>query len=180
MGGHVQLLRVGLCLKNTPRFIDNPRMQETTYRFGWLHLFTFVSAAASAASAVFWLLGGATGGALIANPADFQATPVGVSHPKAWPLAQSLGASISAPSTEPDPKQASRLRLLGVVAGDSDAKPGFALLSVDGGAPQTYAVGAKITDSWVLQSVQRRSATLGADIKGAALIRLELPKTDVP
>ncbi len=117
---------------------------------------------------------------MIANPADFQATPVGVSHPKAWPLAQSLGASISAPSTEPDPKQASRLRLLGVVAGDSDAKPGFALLSVDGGAPQTYAVGAKITDSWVLQSVQRRSATLGADIKGAALIRLELPKTDVP
>jgi hypothetical protein len=70
--------------------------------------------------------------------------------------------------------------LLGVVAGSSDDKPGFALVSVDGAAPKTYAVGAKVADAWVLQSVQRRSATLGADDKGAALITLELPKTNLP
>jgi hypothetical protein len=70
--------------------------------------------------------------------------------------------------------------LLGVVAGSSDDKPGFALVSVDGGAPKTYAVGAKVADAWVLQSVQRRSATLGADAKGAALVTLELPKTNLP
>jgi hypothetical protein len=72
------------------------------------------------------------------------------------------------------------LRLLGVVAGSSDDKPGFALVSVDGAAPKTYAVGAKVADAWVLQSVQRRSATLGADAKGAALVTLELPKTNLP
>ena len=155
-------------------------MQETTYRRGWLHFATFVSAAASAASAVFWVLGGPTGSALVASPSDFQAAPVAVSLPRALPLAQSLGASAGAASTEPAPSQASRLRLLGVVAGNPDAKPGWALLSVDGGAPRTYAVGAKVTDSWMLQSVQRRSATLGADLRGPAVITLELPKTNPP
>lgn len=163
-----------------PRFIDNPSMQETTYRRGWLHFATFVSAAASAASAVFWILGGTTGDVWVANPSDFYATPVDASLSKAWPLAQSLGASSAAPLTEPAPNQASRFRLLGVVASGSDAKPGFALVSVDAGPPRTYAVGAKVTDSWVLQSVQRRSATLGADVNGAAGITLELPKTNPP
>ncbi len=166
--------------KKTSPFIDNQSMQEPTTKRGWLHLATFVTAAASAASAVFWLLGGATGSALIANPSDFQSTPAASSVPNALSLAQSLGASSSAPLAEPAPSQASRLRLLGVVAGSSDDKPGFALVSVDGGAPKTYAVGAKVTDRWVLQSVQRRSATLGADAKGAALVTLELPKTSSP
>ncbi len=155
-------------------------MQETTSQRGWLHLATFVTAAASAASAVFWLSGGATGGGSIANPSDFQSTPAASSVPKALSLAQSLGASSSTPSAETAPSQASRLRLLGVVAGSSDDKPGFALVSVDGGSPKTYAVGAKVADAWVLQSVQRRSATLGADAKGAALVTLELPKTNAP
>jgi general secretion pathway protein C len=155
-------------------------MQETTTQRGWLHFVTFVTAAASAASAVFWLLGGATGSASIANPSDFQSTPAASSVPNALSLAQSLGASSSAPSAETAPSQASRLRLLGVVAGSSDDKPGFALVSVDGGSPKTYAVGAKVADAWVLQSVQRRSATLGADAKGPALVTLELPKTNLP
>jgi hypothetical protein len=155
-------------------------MQETTTQRGWLHFATFVTAAASAASAVFWLLGGATGSASIANPSDFQSTPAASSVPNALSLAQSLGASSSAPSAEPAPSQASRLRLLGVVAGSSDDKPGFALVSVDGAAPKTYAVGAKVADAWVLQSVQRRSATLRADAKGAALVTLELPKINLP
>jgi hypothetical protein len=155
-------------------------MQETTTQRGWLHLATFVTAAASAASAVFWLLGGATGSASIANPSDFQSTPAASSVPNALSLAQSLGASSSAPSAEAAPSQASRLRLLGVVAGSSDDKPGFALVSVDGAAPKTYAVGAKVADAWVLQSVQRRSATLRADAKGAALVTLELPKINLP
>lgn len=166
--------------KKIPPFIDNKSMQETPNQRGWLHLATFVVAAASAASAVFWVLGGATGGVSIANHLEIQTTPVASSLPKAMSLAQSLGASSSAPSVEPAPSQASRLRLLGVVAGNSDDKPGFALVSVDGGAPKTYAVGAKVADAWVLQSVQRRSATLGADAKGAALVTLELPKTNLP
>lgn len=166
--------------KKIPPFIDNKSMQETPNQRGWLHFATFVTAAASAASAVFWLLGGATGGASIANPSDFQSSNVASSVPNALSLAQSLGASSSAPSAEPAPSQASRLRLLGVVAGSSDDKPGLALVSVDGAAPKTYAVGAKVADAWVLQSVQRRSATLGADAKGAALVTLELPKTNLP
>ena len=155
-------------------------MQETTTQRSWLHFVTFVTAAASAGSAVFWLLGGATGSASIANPSDFQLTPAASSVSNALSLAQSLGASSRAPSAEPAPSQASRLRLLGVVAGSSDDKPGFALVSVDGAAPKTYAVGAKVADAWVLQSVQRRSATLGADAKGSALVTLELPKTNLP
>jgi hypothetical protein len=183
MGFLVKWLSDRLCLKNF-RFIDNKSMQETTTQRGWLHFATFVTAAASAASAVFWLLGGATGSASIANPSDFQSTPAASSVPNALSLAQSLGASssasLSAPSAESAPSQASRLRLLGVVAGSSDDKPGFALVSVDGAAPKTYAVGAKVADAWVLQSVQRRSATLRADAKGAALVTLELPKINLP
>ena len=162
------------------RFIDNKSMQKTTTQRGWLHFVTFVTAAASAGSAVFWLLGGATGSASIANPSDFQSTPAASSVPNALSLAQSLGASSRAPSAETAPSQASRLRLLGVVTGSSDDKPGFALVSVDGAAPKTYAVGAKVADAWVLQSVQRRSATIGVDAKGAALVTLELPKTSSP
>jgi hypothetical protein len=179
MGFLVKWLSDRLCLKNF-RFIDNKSMQETTTQRGWLHFATFVTAAASAGSAVFWLLGGATGSASIANPSDFQSTPAASSVPNALSLAQSLGASSSAPSAEAAPSQASRLRLLGVVAGSSDDKPGFALVSVDGAAPKTYAVGAKVADAWVLQSVQRRSATLRADAKGAALVTLELPKINLP
>lgn len=120
----------------------------------------------------------------MANPLEVQTTPLASSIPKALSLAQSLGASSSAssgtPSAEPAQSQVPRLRLLGVVAGSSDDKPGFALVSVDGGAPKTYAVGAKVTDNWVLRSVQRRSATLGADAIGAALVTIELPKTSSP
>ncbi len=155
-------------------------MQETTYRKGWLHLATFLIAAASAASVVFWLVGGALGGASIAISSDFQASPAASSLPKTLSLAQSLGASSGMPSDELAPSQTSRLRLLGVVAGGSDNKPGFALVSVDGGAAKTYAVGEKVTDNFVLQSVQRRSASLGIDFKGASLITLELPKTSLP
>ena len=52
----------------------------------------------------------------------------------------------------------SRFALIGVVAGRSSH--GTALIAVDGAPPKPYVVGAKVTDEWLLRSVQSRTALL--------------------
>ncbi len=53
---------------------------------------------------------------------------------------------------------------------------GVALIALDGKPPRPYAVGARIDDGLMLQSVGVRSAVIAADAKGPPLITLELPK----
>lgn len=89
-------------------------------------------------------------------------------------LGASLVAPVGAPATAP---QASRFRLHGVIApkGKPLAKPsgqGVALISVDGKPPRAYAVGARVDNDFVLQSVSLRGASIGL-AGGAASVSLE-------
>lgn len=89
-------------------------------------------------------------------------------------LGVSLVAPVSALATTP---QASRFRLHGVIApkGKPAAKPtgqGVALISVDGKPPRAYAVGARVDNDLVLQSVSLRGASIGL-AGGAASVNLE-------
>ncbi len=60
----------------------------------------------------------------------------------------------------------SRFVLLGVAANRSSA--GVALLSIEGSAAKPYRVGSKIEDTYLLQSVTTRSATLAIAQTGAS------------
>jgi general secretion pathway protein C len=89
-------------------------------------------------------------------------------------LGVSAVAPVSAMATTP---QASRFRLHGVIApkGKPAAKPtgqGVALISVDGKPPRAYAVGARVDNDLVLQSVSLRGASIGL-AGGAASVNLE-------
>ncbi|MEY8875602.1 MAG: type II secretion system protein N [Leptothrix sp. (in: b-proteobacteria)] len=70
---------------------------------------------------------------------------------------------------------ASRLRLLGVVAGADEGARGWALLSLDGQPPRTYAVGAVVDGTWVVQRVTRRQVLVGTP-GAVAVAVLDLPE----
>ncbi|MDP4301919.1 type II secretion system protein N [Leptothrix discophora] len=75
-----------------------------------------------------------------------------------------LFANPSGPGAAPAPQQvaaASRLRLLGVVAGAGDTARGWALLAVDGQPARMIPVGAAVTDEWVVQTVSQRQVEIG-------------------
>lgn len=75
---------------------------------------------------------------------------------------------------------ASRFALTGVVA--SSSQHGAALIAVDGKPAKPYAVGSRVGDEWVLQSVQPRRAVLvpagaagDASVASETALVLELP-----
>ena len=86
-----------------------------------------------------------------------------------------LGADplVMSPAAAPGASLASRFNLSGVVAGQSHR--GAALIAVDGKPPRPFRVGSAIDEGLVLQSVDRRRATIGATGGGPALLTLELP-----
>ena len=135
---------------------------------------TFLLWALVAASAVFWGLrmSAPSGGAPLA-PAVTR-TPA-AADPAA--VARLLGASPAAATAAAPaaPALASRLMLVGVVAGAASQK-GVALISVDGKPAKPYRVGAAIEEGVVLQSVQGRRAVLAQSGDGAAVLTLELPR----
>ena len=100
-------------------------------------------------------------------------------------LTRLLGASPEAPvSALATPPLASRFRLHGVIApkGKPAAVPtgqGVALISVDGKPPRAYAVGARVENDLVLQSVSLRSASIGL-AGGATSVNLEASPLPVP
>ena len=132
---------------------------------------TFLLWALVAASAVFWgLRMSARSGAAPLVPAVTRgpaaADPVAV--------ARLLGASPAAAAEAPAaPALASRLMLVGVVAGAS--RRGVALISVDGKPAKPFRVGAAVDEGVVLQSVQGRRAVLAQSRDGAPVLTLELP-----
>lgn len=125
--------------------------------------------ALAAASAVFW---GLRLSAPAAGPAPVAAVPEQV-LPDAQALAKLLGAH-AAPDAPAAPTAASRLVLLGVLAGKTG--DGAALIAVDGKSPKHYRVGAAVEPGLVLQSLGRREARLGATVDGASTLTLELPR----
>ncbi|MDM0056059.1 type II secretion system protein N [Variovorax fucosicus] len=130
---------------------------------------TTVVWALAAASIVFW-------GLRLAAPADAVAPPAVASAPAAVDPAavgHLLGAVDSAAVVAATPDAASRFVLLGVIA-DTDGQ-GAALIAVDGKPARPFRVGAKLGDSYVLQSVGARAATLGGNAQGPAAFTLQLP-----
>ena len=135
---------------------------------------TFLLWALVAASAVFWGLRmsagpGAAPLAAAVTRAPAAADPVTVGR--------LLGASPAAAAAAPAaPALASRLMLVGVVAGAASQK-GVALISVDGKPAKPFRVGAAIDEGVVLQSVQGRRAVLTQSGDGQSVLTLELPRS---
>ncbi len=153
-------------------FNDNRPMQTHSAKSGlwWLRIATFLLAAAAAASATYWLL------KMRANPTPHLGAPVALAAPAALDMQAALrllGASRSA-TAAPD-SASSHFKLSGILAERN--QKGYALLAVDGKAPKPVAVGARVNDSLLLQSLGPRSATLASSMDGPAALTLELPKT---
>jgi general secretion pathway protein C len=120
-----------------------------------------------AASAVYWGMK-LSSGAGTAPPAP-PARIAPATDPVA--IARLLGSAPTAAA--PAPALSSRFSLQGVVAGPDGA--GAALIAVDGKPPKPFRVGASIEEGLVLQSVEPRRATLGANMQAPASVTLELP-----
>lgn len=135
---------------------------------------TFLLWALVAASAVFWgLRMSSRSGAAPLAPAVTRAPAA--ADPLA--VARLLGASpaATAAAAPAAPALASRLMLVGVVAGAASQK-GVALISVDGKPAKPFRVGAAIEEGVVLQSVQGRRAVLAQGGDGQSVLTLELPR----
>lgn len=92
-------------------------------------------------------------------------------------LSRLLGATPAAApaAAAPPPPEASRFQLAGVVAPRTEDSPeGIALIAIDGKPPKHFRVGGKVDGDWVLQSVGRRSASIGP-AQGEPIAVLELP-----
>jgi general secretion pathway protein C len=140
-------------------------------------LSAFVVWALVAAGVMFWglRLGVKPG------PAPANAQAVSVDAGLRGDFTRLLGAAPTAASVAPPPPAASnRFRLLGVLApppvsgSAMPSKAGVALIAVDGKMARAYAIGAPLDGDWVLQSISRRSATVGPAQGGTGVV-LDLP-----
>jgi general secretion pathway protein C len=132
---------------------------------------SFALWALAAASVVYW--GFRLGGGSAANtPA-----PVARQAPPADPaaIARLLGGAPGGPAAPAGiPPLASRLQLVGVVAGASSGG-GAAIIAVDGKPAKHFRVGGVIEEGVVLHSVRGRQAVLATGPGGPELVTLELP-----
>jgi general secretion pathway protein C len=123
----------------------------------------------AAACVVFW-------GLRLAAPAESTAPPAVASAPVTVDPAsvgRLLGAVNTPAAAAAMPDAASRFVLQGVIA-DTDGQ-GAALVAVDGKPARPFRVGASIGDSYVLQSVGARAASLGTSARGPVAFTLKLP-----
>jgi general secretion pathway protein C len=145
-------------------------------------LSAFVIWALVAAGLMFW------GYRLLARPMALPANvqTVAQSPGAAGDLGRMLGAAPAPQSAAVAPvAESSRFRLYGVlapvaaigVAGQSTA--GVALIAIEGKPARAYKVGSRLDSNTVLQSISRRSASLGPE-QGATSVVLELPTPPVP
>jgi len=88
-------------------------------------------------------------------------------------VARLLGVLPESRTAPVAPEAASRFALSGVVADPS--RQGAALISIDGKPPRPFRVGSTVGESYVLQSVGLRSATIGMHADGPAAFTLQLP-----
>lgn len=97
-------------------------------------------------------------------------------------LSRLLGTTqVATPGAAPaPPPESSRFQLAGVVAPQTPESPqGVALIAVDGKPARPFRVGGKVEGEWVLQSVARRSVSIGP-AQGAAVVVLEMPALPEP
>ena len=158
--------------KLTSDFPDNPRMQISVYQLWWIRAATFLVAALASGSVAWWAL-------TLSNAAPWQPSVSIAPAPQldASVLAQSLGAGAVTVNTAPAAAPLA-IQLLGVVAGVGGK--GYALMVVGDTPPKTFKVGSKLGDGLFLQSVGKRSAQVGADMKGPSRQILELPALSKP
>ena len=130
---------------------------------------TFLLWIAAGASVVYWGL------KLAARPATVTAPTIGRAPAPVDPaaVARLLGSGPVA-ALPAAPSLASRFALVGVVAGPG-ARPGAALIAVDGKPAKPFRVGAAVEEGLVLQSVEARRAVLAAAADGPPVLALELP-----
>lgn len=138
-------------------------------------LSAFVIWALVAASAVFWAL------RLWVHAPGAPDYTVAVANADAarGDLSRLLGATpATAPVALASPEAAARFKLLGIMAPDprreADSHGGLALIAVDDKPARAFAVGARLDDDLVLQSVSLRTASIGP-AQGQATLQLELP-----
>lgn len=145
-------------------------------------LSAFLVWALVAAGVAFWGL------RLIARPAALPANVQAVDSRviAGGDFVRMLGAAPVVESAAPAPiAESSRFKLLGVLApagreGSSlRSQGGVALIAVDGKPAKPYAIGAPLDTGLILQSVARRSASIGS-VGGAASVVLELPPPAPP
>jgi len=138
-------------------------------------LSAFVIWALVAATAVFWGLR-----LLVRAPAaPTYAVPVGDASAVRGDLTRLLGsAPVATAALTPAADANARFRLLGIMAPKYSAGAvsahGVALIAVDGKMPKAYAVGSRLDDDLVLQSVSLRTVSIGTG-QGAPALTLELP-----
>jgi general secretion pathway protein C len=137
-------------------------------------LLAFVIWAAVAATVVFWGLR-----LFVSSPsAPLHAVAAGSATMPRGDVTRLLGGA-SAPAATAVAATSNRFRLVGVVAPRSDGSAtGVALIAVDDKPARAYRIGASVDESWVVQAVQVRSASLGPR-GGATALRLELPPVPV-
>ena len=139
-----------------------------------------------AAVVVFWAMR-FTARPLQAPP---YAVAVGQAAPPRGDLARLFGIvpiAVAATDSAPTPEASSRFRLLGVMAprgatadqAGAGSQYGLALIAVDGKPPRAFAVGSRLDEGLVLQSVGLRTASIGAP-EGARSVLLELPPPGAP
>lgn len=154
--------------------LDNPRMTA--------RIAAFIVWGLAAASAVFWGL--RLGGAGPSAPPHATAAPafapvqadlrrvLGDDSARAAGMAEPGTAAGRASSSTFD---ASRLRLLGVVASPSAAgRADLALISLDGKPARTFRHGAVIEGEQMVQRIEARRVTIGPR-DGPSAVTLELP-----
>ena len=149
-------------------------MRTLPYARWWLRIATFLAAALTAGSAGYW-------GLKLTSPALETSTSKLVvpspSAPSQKAIAQVLGggqlspAATGAVALEP---AASRFKITGVVAGTNNQ--GYALIAVDGKPARPFMVGSQVSDTLLLQSVNKAGAALAASLDGPIAFRLDLPK----
>lgn len=147
---------------------DNRRMTA--------RLLAFVIWAAVAATVVFWGLR-----LFVGSPSA--PTHVGVAGGAAAPrgdVTRLLGGASAPLAANAVATTSSRFRLVGVVAPRVDGSDtGVALIAVDDKPARAYRIGAPVDDSWIVQAVHVRSASLGPR-GGATALNLELPPPPAP
>ncbi|MEO6364130.1 MAG: hypothetical protein ABIO71_12935 [Caldimonas sp.] len=147
----------------------------------YARLSAFVIWSLVAATAVFW--------ALRFSARPLPAPPYAVAVGKAAPIRGDLtrlfgAAPIVAVAAEAEPAAPNRFRLVGVMAprasrADAPAAYGLALIAVDGKPAKAFAVGSRLDNELVLQSVSLRTASIGP-AQGARSVLLELPALTAP
>jgi general secretion pathway protein C len=145
-------------------------MQKNAIQTLGVRAVTFALALLAALSATYWVLK-STQSSSVSIAAAVASSAVTPLEPKA--VAKVLGGGKTAVPGKAEATGSTPFVLVGVLAEGS--RKGAALIAVDGKPARPYAVGARVADGFVVQSVSGRRAMLAATADGPALVTLELP-----